>query len=1520
MNNKVTYRQQFTRCGKERCRKCKEGPGHGPYWYAYWSVNGRTVSKYIGIHPPENVEIKINERMLQQSGAPVEEAGILSTRSIQGGLQKDMLAENPLLVNSSHGPHLEDVPGQQPALRIYLLGQFRVERRNGNEWQTVAGRIWQRRRARALLGCLLSNPGRRLGREQAMEALWSDLDIETAANRLNGAVHEVRQILEPEIARPAASRMLRLERDLLVLAGAGQIWVDADIFESLLNKAYTTSDPAQAEEVLEEAARLYGGDYLLEELYSEWAATRRESLRRGWMGLLLKLAELRAARGALASAIEPLDRLLATDPTHETAVRRLMVLLTQLDRRGEALRIYHRLATTLQHDYDSDPLPETYELYKALCQGYLQVTHPLPTQPTIDIVTASTTEALRTPHSPPEPEITQQVNQAFPRPVLQLGRHNQSPLVGRDRELATMRQLMLAIEATLADEAQGNQPEEPLASHSSRDLPGQSAQAEIKVSRPPSTPEESGGISSANSSKKQKIPPFLLLMGESGIGKTRLAEELSLEANTRGWSVAWSHAYEQEGTIPYRPWTEILHTLLQDAPPELLISSVEARSIALTTQASNLIQYSLSANSKLARLSVLLPELATLDILTLSQNRMPSPLPPEQERLHLWEATLTLLSTLSRTAPLLLVLDDLHWTDDSSLELLAYLVRHLQDEPILLIGTCRDVELTAHPNLRTLINDLRREQIILTLSIQPLTQSQIASLVAHLPEDIVHSIQTQAGGNPFFAEELARMSETTPHASMSPDSEITLTTHFNAPGEDVPGAINRVVTLPETIAAVLERRLSKLSSDCQALLGKVAIMGGSFEFSQLLFIAGEQNTNEDAILDLLEEALRAGLLTEEGTGARITYHFWHPLIVNHLYERLSAMRRAQLHRRAANALLHLHHGHEAEVAGAITYHLSKGGSDPRQIALYAEIAGNRAFSLPAYSEAEHYYRLAIEAITGGDVSTSSVSEDDLLHLADLLEHVAECTSVKGNYTEVRHLYEHVLALRNHYQASAVEQKDGAETHAWRRHEAQIQALIWREIGRTWAETGDYLQARQCYTYGKQVMHDAGVTSGSAWACLHLQQGNISWMKGNYDDAHRYAQEALEMLEHVISDQQVRDTGAHTATSSKHPTASTALPTRTVLSLIGDPVDVGRCHEILGIISATLGQYTEALKHLDTALAIFEQQGLLTALTQVYGNIGAVYAMKAENTVARTYLQRSLKLAERNGDLPDMAFVIGNLADVAARCGNLQEAQEWFNRSIALAARVNDREQVCWCNVALASALQDQGDMRGALERIRRALALARALQSTRWIGFALVALGDWRVAQAVTVSKLELVSLKERVTGQYPVYNRFLSRARAALDRALALEGLDAEVMTEGQLVLANIHFLLGDLDTARQKAMQTLEEARGHEVTRVQARLQRLLGRILAAQGQHEQADYYFERAIEVFSKYEMRLDHARALHGYGVSLLQRSTPVAESYQRGLYYLHQSRNLFTECGAAIDLEWVERILARPELGSAGVQ
>src|SRR5713226_1033062 len=237
MNNKVTYRQQFTRCGKQRCRKCKEGAGHGPYWYAYWSDNGRTISKYVGLRLPGHIQI---ERQVAGDGEEGESR------------EETILALTPQRPASEKGAPSEKNIGLRPfqrmplqldsqVLRIYVLGQFRVDRLHSNEWSPVVNRTWHRRRARALLGCLLSNSGRRLGREQAMEALWPDLDLETAANRLNGAVHELRQILEPGIARPAASRMLRLERDVLELADRTHIWVDAEAFETLLKEAHTIS-------------------------------------------------------------------------------------------------------------------------------------------------------------------------------------------------------------------------------------------------------------------------------------------------------------------------------------------------------------------------------------------------------------------------------------------------------------------------------------------------------------------------------------------------------------------------------------------------------------------------------------------------------------------------------------------------------------------------------------------------------------------------------------------------------------------------------------------------------------------------------------------------------------------------------------------------------------------------------------------------------------------------------------------------------------------------------------------------------------------------------------------------------------------------------------------------------------------------------------------------------------------------------------------------------------------------------
>ncbi len=1117
MNSKVTYRQQYTRCGKERCRKCKESNGHGPYWYAYWSEKGHTVSKYIGIRLPEHIEFTQERRRNKENNATPAPGKIESA---------------PFTHLSPHVDALETVPLQweSQVMRIYVLGQFRVEHLQQGQWRESTHHIWKRRRARALLGCLLSSPGRRLGREQIMEAIWPDLDTQTAANRLNGAVHELRQILEPEIARPASSSMLRLERDLLLLADRTTIWVDADAFESLVNEAisFDTQNltPMTLEHItrhLEKADALYSGDYLLEELYSQWAAPRRDALKRGWTGSQLKLSALREAQGSLASAMEPLNRLLTFDPMNETAVQRLMVLLTQLDRRGEALATYRRLAGRLQQYYEGEPLAETQELYEKLRQGLMVNDFPhtitlhkenqasLPTHAEADQLGEADSAETHKQHTAISNDTPSYLRNDVSHAQLthmhliafagtgQFGRYNQSPLVGREQELRNMRQLLYAIECS---------------PHKTDTLASTSA------------------TSAESTHQYESVHPHItLLTGEAGIGKTRLAEELSSEAISRGWAVAWSRAYEQEGSVPYRPWIELLRTLLQHLPIESLAINAHFHGKKETA-------LSQSSFTTLERLSMLLPELR--DLLPKNHRSFPQ-LPPEQERLHLWEATLELLAAMSKIAPLLLVMDDLHWSDGSSRELLAYLIRHFRDQRILLIGTCRDIELAPHDSLRMLITDLRREQSILTLAIQPLSHSQIGSLVSYLPQNIVQSIQAQAGGNPFFAEELARVSDTSLPVSAENERE------FPSPSVDVLAISRQQIqdsqiatgsgAMPEGITDVLDRRLDKLSRECQLLLGKVAVLGGAFELNQLLYMANENL--EDTMLDLLDEALHAGLLTEEGNGTRIIYHFWHPLIVSHLYERLSVARRSHLHRRAANALISAHMGHELEVAAAITNHLLKGGGEATQIAFYAELAGNQAYNLAAFAEAQQYYAQAISTITGGNLPHKDASYGtdghsaplpwhglrDPIHVARLLERICECAVVQGNYIEARKFYESILALRNLYQR---------ETQPDYKQEAQIQALIWREIGRTWSWNGDYEQAYVCFEHGKQVLRDMDITSGTAWACVHLEQGRISWLQGNYAQARCTTLEALALLEEALH------VAAHCSRSNTVSTVSTVL--------------------------------------------------------------------------------------------------------------------------------------------------------------------------------------------------------------------------------------------------------------------------------------------------------------------------------------------------------------------------------------------
>lgn len=202
------------------------------------------------------------------------------------------------------------------------------------------------------------------------------------------------------------------------------------------------------------------------------------------------------------------------------------------------------------------------------------------------------------------------------------------------------------------------------------------------------------------------------------------------------------------------------------------------------------------------------------------------------------------------------------------------------------------------------------------------------------------------------------------------------------------------------------------------------------------------------------------------------------------------------------------------------------------------------------------------------------------------------------------------------------------------------------------------------------------------------------------------------------------------------------------------------------------------------------------------------------------------------------------------------------------------------------------------------------------VGFALIALASWRTTRAIMRYNLEANSRKKLF--DIPECISLLHSARAAAERALALEGVDVETQCNGQAALANIHLLLGNLDQAQHEALKTLEKTRQNETIYLIGRSQRLLGEIQAARGLEAEADMYFTQALQVFKQYGLRLEYARTLQKYGASLLQRDqqAPTGEDGEtastRGLEYLREAQNIFEACQASIDLQWVERILANP--------
>jgi class 3 adenylate cyclase/tetratricopeptide (TPR) repeat protein len=425
---------------------------------------------------------------------------------------------------------------------------------------------------------------------------------------------------------------------------------------------------------------------------------------------------------------------------------------------------------------------------------------------------------------------------------------------------------------------------------------------------------------------------LVMIGGEPGVGKTRLAEELMAEARQRGMTAFIGHCYEMEGAPPYIPFVEILEAASRVVPPEALREAL---------------------GDSAPEVAKLMPELRRLfpDIPASPE------LPPEQERRYLFNGMRDFVARTGRNQPVVYVLDDLHWATDASLLLLQHLAQQLHEMPVLIIGTYRDVELdVARPLARTL-EELTRQRLAHRLPVKRLLADGVSAMLRALggqepPKPLVDAIFSETEGNPFFVEEVFQ--------HLAEEGKL-----FDARGRWLSGLEVSELDVPEGVRLVIGHRLERTSPECREVLTSAAVIGRAFTFD-LLEALSEADT--DAILDAVDEAERGHLIASTSDSAGERFTFTHELIRQTLLSGLSSPRRRRLHFRVAEAMELTYADALPDHAADLAHHLDQAGTfaDPERTVRYLTLAGDQAMAAAAFEDALRHYENALPLLASDD--------------------------------------------------------------------------------------------------------------------------------------------------------------------------------------------------------------------------------------------------------------------------------------------------------------------------------------------------------------------------------------------------------------------------------------------------------------------------------------------------------------------------------------------------------------------------
>ena len=423
---------------------------------------------------------------------------------------------------------------------------------------------------------------------------------------------------------------------------------------------------------------------------------------------------------------------------------------------------------------------------------------------------------------------------------------------------------------------------------------------------------------------------MITLVGEPGIGKTRTCQELATYATLRNAQVLWGRCYEEQGVPPYWPWVQAIRSYVRERDPQEL-------SVEMGAGASDIAEIVSDVRERLPGL----PDSSLLDA--------------DEARFRLFDSITSFLKNASQRQPIVLILDDLHWSDKPSLSLLQFVARELAGTRLLLVGTYRDMELSRQHPLAESLAELTRERLFQRILLRGLDRKDVGRFIEVAtgigpPDGLVTAVYTQTEGNPLFVTEIVRL--------LVQEGDLT--------ADRSTGGDSWTVRIPEGVREVIGRRLNRLSERCNETLTIASILGREFRFEQLKSLV--EDISEDRLLDVLDEALGARVI-EEMPSVVGQYQFTHALMRETLVEEISLTRRVRLHSRIATALEELYGSGSEAHAAELAHHFAQAEAvlGPDKLVRYSSIAGFRALGDYAFEEGFDYLE---RALVGKGVSSS----------------------------------------------------------------------------------------------------------------------------------------------------------------------------------------------------------------------------------------------------------------------------------------------------------------------------------------------------------------------------------------------------------------------------------------------------------------------------------------------------------------------------------------------------------------------